>query len=374
MNMNKNDIENLADRLHNFDGDKLQREMTDGLEQWCQQRLAHAQMARRLVASLLLLLTLSAVAMTTVPNLRHAVFRSRTEVAVADTNNTAEPLLFVEPVTPPQSADEADMLMDAQSNVAMPPEMPQKPILEPSRTYDFVAVTAQGDSLFCTVIRTAKTVKVSLQHADVLPNGSIDIPSKVMNDGLWYTVTALADSALANCRDLRKVTLPATLTHIGRDAFNGCSMLDTLCTSSLRPPSIVGEWCFWEVPQEAILIVPCRSGASYRSAHCWDWFESIVDTCEAPPLPEYPKPIIKFNGNHLIVEGVFGEVIRVYDFEGRLIASELCNGQCRISIGTGLCYHSTSAFLVQVGDSPAIKVSAPLRNSTATGYSLRWLY
>ena len=111
-------------------------------------------------------------------------------------------------------------------------------------------------------------------------------------------------------------------------------------------------------------MVPCRSGTAYRSAHCWDYFDSIVDTCDVPPLSKALKATVKISGNYIIVEGVYGEVVRVFDFEGRLLDSQLCNGRCRLNIGNGVGYHYTSAFLVQVGDAPAVKVSAQLRSAT----------
>jgi hypothetical protein len=183
--------------------------------------------------------------------------------------------------------------------------------------------------------------------------------------GIRYEITALDDSAFANCRELRHITLPATLYSIGRDAFNGCSALDTIEILAAQPPEIIGEWCFWEVPGEAVLMVPCHSGAAYRNAHCWDYFDTIADTCEVSPLDNMQHVTIRISSNYLIIEGVYGEIVRVFDFEGRLIASELCNGRCHISIGRGIYSYNTSAVLVQVGDSPAVKVSLPLRSSAS---------
>ena len=369
--MNDNDINNLTNRLQGFDSDELQHTMTDGLEQWCERRVERARFARRAVASLMLLVTISAVAMTTVPSLRHAVFRPK-ETPVQE---QPSPIPSHKPMKDNPSALAADTAVAppiVQPDPVEPPEGPKTPLIDRPSRWDFAVVLQSGDSLFCRVIKVAKSVSVSFLGAATHPEGALVLPAVVEHDGLRYAVTALDDSALVGCRELRSVTLPPTLTTIGRDAFCGCSGLDSLIALPTTPPKIVGEWCFWEVPQEAVLAVPCRSGAAYRIAHCWDWFDTIVDTCEAPFLPAAQYATIKFSGNYLIVEGVYGEVVRVYDFEGRLIASELCNGQCRISIGSGMSFHHTSAFLVQVGESPAIKVSAPLRNSAPVGSYRYW--
>lgn len=173
----------------------------------------------------------------------------------------------------------------------------------------------EGDTLFCTVTRVAKSVSVSVQGSAMHPAGTLALPAVVVHDGLKYEVTALADSAFANCRELRHITLPPTLSLIGRDAFNGCSALDTVVTLAVKPPVIVGEWCFWEVPQEAVLMVPCRSGVAYRNAHCWDYFDTIVDTCELPRSQLVPHATIRINSNYIIVEGIYGEIVRVFDIE-----------------------------------------------------------
>ena len=51
------------------------------------------------------------------------------------------------------------------------------------------------------------------------------IPSAITVDGKSYTVTAIGESGLLNCAQLRTVTLPDTLTSIGGYAFSGCTGL-----------------------------------------------------------------------------------------------------------------------------------------------------
>lgn len=364
MDMKDKDLEELIKRLQGFDADELTEDMTDGLEQWCRQREQRGQMLRRVVAMLVVLVMLSAAAMTLSPELRHGIFHTKVEPTVEESSPTPPTAVREAPV----AVDTADVVYDTVAPVFVPQEVQKTARAEVLPQYDFAIALPLGDSLYCKVIRVAHSVSVSVQGAAMHPAGALVLPAVVEHDGLKYEVTTLADSALAGCRELTSVTLPPTLSFIGNDAFNGCSALDTLYTLAVNPPRIKGEWCFWEVPQEAALVVPCRSGTAYRQAHCWDWFDTIVDTCEASPLNDDMPATIKFNGSYLIVEGVFGEVVRVFDFEGRLITSELCNGQCRINLGNGIGYHHTSAFLVQVGERPAVKVSAPVRNNTNSGF------
>lgn len=359
MDMKDKEIDNLIERLQGFDADSLQHDMTDGLEDWCRRRQQRGHLERRVLAMALLLVTISALAMTMSPNLRRTVFHPKEEVRQEQPSPT--PQLTVEKA--PVVRDTVAVVHDTAPVPIVVQEVPKTQPVEPAPKYDFAVALSQGDTLFCTITRVARSVSVSVQGSAMHPAGALVLPARVEHDGLRYEVTALADSAFADCRELRHITLPPTLFVIGRDAFNGCSALDTLVTLAVQPPKIVGEWCFWEVPQDAVLMVPCHSGAAYRNAHCWDYFDTIIDTCEVPPLPEVPQATIKINGNYLIVEGVYGEVVRVFDFEGRLLDSQLCNGQCRLNIGSGVGYHYTSAFLVQVGDAPAVKVSAQLKSA-----------
>lgn len=366
MDMKDKEIDDLIGRLQGFDTDELTEGMTDGLEQWCRQREQRGQMLRRAVAMLLVLVVLSAAAMTLSPELRHGIFRPKSEPAVEEPSPT-----------PPEAAREASVapdtvvaVRDTVVPVFVPQEAPKTASAEvPMPRYDFAVALPSGDSLYCKVVRVAHSVSVSLQGSATLPAGALVLPAVVEHDRIRYEVTMLADSALAGCRELTAVTLPPTLSFIGRDAFCGCSALDTLYTLAVKPPRIKGEWCFWEVPQEAALMVPCRSGTAYRNAHCWDYFDTIVDTCEAPRQLDYMPATIRFNGSYLIVEGVIGEMVRVFDIEGRMLASELCNGQCRINLGRGgTTFSHTSALLVQVGDRPAVRVAVPVRNTNAGWY------
>ena len=357
MDMKNNDIEELIERLQGFDAEELRHDMTDGLEQWCNRRVKRAHTVRRMVAMLLVLCTLSAVAMTASPTLRHTVFTPKEETPVN------EP-----PCTPTPSAKEAQQSADTvvlDVDTVAEPEMvvvvPETRPSVPRKRYDFVTFTDRGDTLFCTIVRVARSVSVSTHGIGTThPAGVMVLPAKVEYDGLIYSVTGLSDSAFYNCRELSAIILPATVATIGRDAFSGCSALDSIVSLAVQPPRIKGEWCFWEVPPEAVLSVPCHSGTAYRSAHCWDYFDSIADPCAPPPTPEIPYATIKVRGHDIVVEGVYNEVVRVYDIEGRLLESQVCNGTCRFSVYMGYGHYYAGPWLVQVGDQPPLKVGTSL--------------
>ena len=59
-------------------------------------------------------------------------------------------------------------------------------------------------------------------------SGDIVIPSTVEDNGVTYTVTEIANKAFENCTGLTTVTIPESLTKIGRRVFYGCSNLETV--------------------------------------------------------------------------------------------------------------------------------------------------
>ena len=48
-------------------------------------------------------------------------------------------------------------------------------------------------------------------------SGNIVVPEKVMaSDGVEYPVTAFGDNAFDNCRELKSVTIPSSVTSLGK--------------------------------------------------------------------------------------------------------------------------------------------------------------
>ena len=69
---------------------------------------------------------------------------------------------------------------------------------------------------------TTKKDQATITGCKSSNSGWLDIPSKIGN----ATVVAIANGAFKGQKNLKKVTLPNTITSIGKDAFVGCSNLD----------------------------------------------------------------------------------------------------------------------------------------------------
>ena len=85
---------------------------------------------------------------------------------------------------------------------------------------------------------------------------------------------AIADKAFHNCSKLTQVTLPNSVTIIGKEAFYGCSALTEMTVSSTVPP-MVGSNAFEEVKRDIPVYVPAEVLAAYKAAEGWKKFTNL---------------------------------------------------------------------------------------------------
>ena len=100
--------------------------------------------------------------------------------------------------------------------------------------HDFQSVTPQGDTLFCTIIDSVQH-HVSVRGDEsvwgaqyIHYSDTLVIPSSVEYDGATYTVTALADSAFYNHGEVKAVSIPPTVTDIGRMALASTGIVELM--------------------------------------------------------------------------------------------------------------------------------------------------
>lgn len=79
---------------------------------------------------------------------------------------------------------------------------------------------------------------------------------------------------------------------------------------------------------------------------------------QLPPVTT--DPVVALDGNKLTVSGVYGERVSVYSRNGSLLASQMCNGICTLTILpddnmlTARCRYGD--IIVKVGDRPEILI------------------
>jgi len=340
--MKNNDIENLIERLQGFDGEELQREMTDGLDEWCSRRLQRTRHVKRVAVIALLLLTTTAIAMTAIPWFI-AVLQSNTTQSGSPEPGPQQP-------TPRNPVPTSVMQEGKTDSVAACPVLPQPvdyyytgiaedgysvayghdtrtltytrysgrhiissvvhnapevfftdtaTLVDSSSTdidsmsqvavrsmikCDFQQVELNGDVLYFSVtdsVRRQVSVRGDVAQwmgQSIRYNDTLVLPATVERNGIIYTVTALADSAFACHAELREVVLPVTLAVIGDAAFAYCTGLGRLTVLSDTPPE-ASPTSFNRVNTNTLLTVPCGSLASYEDVIEWLYFRQRKENC-----------------------------------------------------------------------------------------------
>ena len=102
-----------------------------------------------------------------------------------------------------------------------------------NRFSNFVELPAVGDTFtsgdFLYTVLSSEEFEVSVAAAD--PEalaGDVEIPAVADNEGLRYTVTALSGYGFNSCSNLRGLTIPATVTTIGRSAFSTSKTFESI--------------------------------------------------------------------------------------------------------------------------------------------------
>lgn len=91
------------------------------------------------------------------------------------------------------------------------------------------------------------------------------------------------DGVFANCINLSSITLPGSLTDLGENTFNGCSILDTVIVKSSTPYDIDESAFPTKTYLNGTLFVPQNCKSVYQNAAVWKNFANIVETEYADP-------------------------------------------------------------------------------------------
>ena len=175
---------------------------------------------------------------------------------------------------------------------------------------DEVKEFTYNDIKYTVLSQADQTVEVAAgkgtagEDGNVKNIGDMVIPSTVSYAGKTYTVVGIGESAFINYI-ITSLSLPNTLTYIGKEAFSTCMNLKTITI----PQSVttIGTNAFWatsisemivmnpvpiQVPYNAfiylqdyndcVLFVPAGSSNAYRNANEWSKFSKIVEMQKEP--------------------------------------------------------------------------------------------
>ena len=149
--------------------------------------------------------------------------------------------------------------------------------------------------------------------------GAYVIPETVLINNVAHAVTAIAQNAFKDNKDLTEVTISCNITAIGESAFAGCENLTSITVEiavplDLSAPAAVrgvmtrsgGSSIFEGVNKKTcILYVPSGSVAAYKAAPVWREFENIL-----------PIGTTAFNG---VIISEDGKPFDVYNIQGRKV-------------------------------------------------------
>ena len=125
-----------------------------------------------------------------------------------------------------------------------------------------------------------RTKSVVIVSAEPTEDGRLVIPSEVEICGVTYPVTAIAEGAFKDNKEIKEVVIPASIGKIGDEAFAGCDNIARIESQSATPAQL-GENVFSETTlKNAEVRVSDEALETYQKAEGWSDFKSILKVSE----------------------------------------------------------------------------------------------
>ena len=100
-------------------------------------------------------------------------------------------------------------------------------------------------------ITSSNTVEVT--SGDTKYSGDITIPSSVTYNDITYVVTSIGDQAFSHCYSITSITIPNSVTSIGRYAFAGCTLASISLPNSITS---IGDAAFQDCESLKSITIP----------------------------------------------------------------------------------------------------------------------
>lgn len=205
-------------------------------------------------------------------------------------------------------------------------------------------VTAVGEGVLfgCTSLQNFRLP----QSASELPDMALAGVSEMADaSGLIHEgVTRIGSYSMAGMNLVTEFTLPASVREIGSGAFEGWTSLGKLLAESLQsvPALGAGVWAGVDCPA-ADLIVAEGMEKDFSAAEQWEEFNirnSNESGLERLPVADSGDGSLleaRLVNSVLTVrttEGIAG--VALYDIDGRLLFTSAADGECSLTVSTGL--------------------------------------
>ena len=97
------------------------------------------------------------------------------------------------------------------------------------------------DNLYCYLFQYPNSSEAWVTSGGEPYTGNVEIPQNFYYDAATYEVTKIGDDAFKNCVDLTSVTIPNSVTEIGKSSFLNCGLQSLAIPSSVTS---IGEEAF----------------------------------------------------------------------------------------------------------------------------------
>lgn len=143
--------------------------------------------------------------------------------------------------------------------------------------------------------------------------------SIVLNEG----TTGISEYAFYSQRNLSSLSIPASVSAIGRNAFEYCSGLQTIYSHAVSPINLESSYDVFKDANKttSTLYVPVNSKSAYGAANQWQDFTNIVESNFSSTKKLIDANQIYCVGHQIFVSNNFGKYICLYDMNGKKISA-----------------------------------------------------
>ena len=128
------------------------------------------------------------------------------------------------------------------------------------------AAAVEIDGIYYSLTLTAKTAQVTSNPQKY--SGSFTIPESVTYHGVTYNVTSIENNAFYGCSGLTSVTIPNSVTSIGKAAFYECGLQNVVVK---EPKTNIKSVFSQNTLNHAILYIPAGKRWDFVYNNCW-WY------------------------------------------------------------------------------------------------------
>ncbi len=154
------------------------------------------------------------------------------------------------------------------------------------------------------------------------------------------TLQKIEREAFRDCTNLQSLVIPASVTTIGYGALGYCESLKELYCAPTTPP-VCGDYLCSDYIPLPTLYVPQGCKSVYQAADVWCDFSLEEYDFTGVNDVKTQKMTVACTDNNIVVGGVEGEMVEVYDMQGALVYR---------GIDTTISLPTHGAYIVRVGN------------------------